>query len=134
MATYKSEKEHLVDVLLETLEYQKPKEIVAITKHLRSIFRIPTEKELRDHLLTEVDFSELFVELLKIAEPFVQMINEIYAFLAEQRKTARALEHLIVGENIQNSISFDLQDFPHIYQPILQQIEGYLLKYNPRKN
>src|SRR5258708_1105091 len=126
MPTNSSEKEKLVNSLLESLHYGKPKEDTAINDQLCGIFNVPNRKKLRDHLIETVDFSELFAALLKLAEPFTQMMKEIYEFLAAQRKTARSLEHLIVGENIQNKISFDLEAFPRLYQPVIQQIQGYL--------
>jgi len=131
MAEHDSDKTTLVDNLLQSLRYgDLKKEDTGIIEQLCAIFAVPHKQKLRDHLIKTVDFSELFVELLKLAEPFTQMMNEIYEFLAAQRKTARSLEHLIVGENIQNKISFDLTTFPQLYQPIIQKIKGYLRVYN----
>jgi hypothetical protein len=130
MPANKSDKETLLDSLLESLHYGEEKEDKAIVEQLYTIFSVPDRKKLRDHLIKAVDFSELFAELLRLAEPFTQMMNEIYGFLAAQKKTARSLEHLIVGENIQNKISFDLEAFPQLYQPVIQQIEGYLRVYS----
>ncbi len=124
------DKKKLVDSLLESLHYGKAKEDTTIIEQLCIIFNVPNRKKLRDHLIKVVDFSELFAELLRLAEPFTQMMNEIYGFLSAQRKTARSLEHLIVGENIQNKVSFDLEAFPQLYQPVIQQIEGYLRVYS----
>lgn len=130
MPTHGSEKEKLVNSLLESLHYGKPKEDAAIITQLCKIFSVPDRTKLRDHLIKTIDFSELFAELLKLAQPFTQMMSEIYRFLAAQRRTARSLEHLIVGENIENKISFDLEAFPQLYQPVIQQIEGYLRVYS----
>jgi hypothetical protein len=105
MPTTNPDKENLVDSLLESLHYGEKKEDQAIIEQLCTIFSVPDRKKLRDHLIKTVDFSELFAELLGIVEPFTQMMKEIYGFLAAQRKTARSLEHLIVGENIQSKIS-----------------------------
>ncbi len=118
MSLQRVDKEALVDSLLESLHYGKVKEDTAIIEHLFVVFKIPTKKKLRNYLVEVVDFSELFSEVLKLVEPFAQMMNEIYGFLAEQRKTARSLEHVIVGENIQDKISFDLEAFPQLYQPV----------------
>jgi len=127
-------KEKLVDSLLKSLHYgDKKKQDTAIIEQLRSVFNIQEEAELRTHLIEAVDFSELFAELLRLTEPFARMMNEIYEFLAGQRTTARSLQHLIVGESINDSISFDLEAFPHFYRPIIQQIEDYLRIYDMDK-
>jgi hypothetical protein len=85
MPTNSSEKEKLVNSLLESLHYGKPKEDTVIIDQLCGIFHVPNRKKLRDHLIETVDFSELFAALLKLAEPFTQMMKEIYEFLAAQR-------------------------------------------------
>src|SRR5258708_10035577 len=126
MPQQQSDQEKLVDSLLESLEYGKQKEDTAIIQHLCKTFKVPSKRMLQEYLIKKVDFSELFVVLLRLTEPFARMMNDIYVFLAAQRKTARTLEHLVVGENIKDKISFDLEAFPQRYQPTIQQIEGYL--------
>ena len=133
MQADKPDQSKLVDYLLESLHYGSAKEDTPITEALRSTFRIPPQKNLRDGLMEDVDFSELFVELLKMVEPFAQMMNQIYGFLAGQKTTARSPQHLIVGESISNKLSFDLDAFPSLYQPAIKQIEGYLRAYDPDK-
>jgi hypothetical protein len=130
MQSDKLDQSLLVDHLLESLHYGTPKEDAAILETLRSVFRVPPGKDLRDNLIEEVDFSELFAELLKIVEPFAQMMNQIYGFLAGRKTTARSPQHLVVGESISNKLSFDLDAFPKLYQPVIQQIEGYLRVYD----
>lgn len=130
MSSHISDKEKLVDSLLKSLHYGKTKEDTAIIEQLCTIFHVPDKKNLRNHLIQIVDFSELFAELLRLTEPFAQMMSEIYGFLAGQRKTARSLEHLTVGENIQNKVSFDLEAFPQLYQQVIIQIEDYLRVYD----
>lgn len=133
MTLQRSDKEKLIDSLLESLHYGKEKEDTAIIRHLSVVFKIPKKEKLRDYLVEAVDFSELFSEVLKLVEPFAQMMNEVYGFLSDQRKTARSLEHVIVGENIQEKISFDLETFPQMYRPVIQRVEGYLRSYHLNK-
>jgi hypothetical protein len=129
MQPEENDQSKLVDYLLESLHYQTPKEDTAITENLRTKFGIPPGNDLRGELI-RVDFSDLFAELLIIVEPFAQMMNEVYCFLAKRKTTARSPQRLIVGESVSRKLSFDLNAFPKIYQPVIQKIEGYLQVYD----
>lgn len=122
-----------VDSLLASLHYGERKEDRAILEQLSAIFGVPAGTNLRTHLITSVDFSKLFAELVKLVEPFAQMMKEIYEFLSEQQNTANASQRLVVGESIQDEITFDLQVFPEVYQRVIQQIEEYLQVYDLEK-
>lgn len=127
-------KEKLVNYLLESLRYQdKAKEDISIINQLRTIFDIPQEAEFRTYLIEKIDFSDLFAELLRIAEPFAKMMSQIYLFLSDKKKTARSPQHLIVGESIRDRISFDLDAFPEIYQPVIKEIETFYHVYDLQK-
>jgi hypothetical protein len=127
-------KEKLVSYLLESLRYQdKVKEDTSIINQLRTVFSIPQNAELKTYLIEKIDFSDLFAELLRIAEPFAKMMSQIYLFLSDKKRTARSPQHLIVGESVSNRISFDLESFPQIYQPVIQEIETFYHVYDLQK-
>lgn len=130
MSQQQVDKTEMIDNLLKSLHYNEEKEDTTIIEHLCIVFKVPNRKRLRSYLINKVDFSELFSAILVLIEPFAQMMNEIYGFLAKQRKTAYALQHITVGENIKDKISFDLEAFPPLYQRVSQLVEGYLRSYN----
>lgn len=134
MSSKDSNKEKLVSYFLESLHYQdKAKEDLSIINQLRTVFDIPHEAELKTYLIEKIDFSDLFAELLRIAEPFAKMMSQIYVFLSDKKRTARSTQRLVVGESIKDRISFDLETFPEIYQPVIQEIETFYHVYDLQK-
>jgi hypothetical protein len=129
-----SNKEKLVSYLLESLHYKdKAKEDISIINQLRTVFDIPQDAEFKTYLIENIDFSDLFVELVEIGKPFAEMMKQIYLFLSDKKRTARSPQHLIVGESISDRISFDLEAFPQIYQPVIQEIETFYHVYDLQK-
>jgi hypothetical protein len=126
--------EQLVDALLQSLRYgDKRKEDKAIIDRLREVFKIPSQAELRSHFIEKVEFSLLFAELLKLVQPFSQMMNDVYGFLAGQRTSARALTHIAIGESVAESLAFDLEAFPSHYHSVIQRLEAYMRIYDLSK-
>ncbi len=128
-------KEQLVDGLLTSLYYgNTKKEGRNLVEQIRMLFDVPPDADLRDYLVKSVNFSHLFAALTQLIEPFAQMLNEIYTFLANYRSTAQIAENqsgkhqelrrLIISEGVGKDLQFDLDSFPTVQKPILQRVQG----------
>lgn len=99
-------------------------------EQIELLFHIPDGTDLQSYLVKEVNFSRLFVTLTQLVEPFTQMLNDIYMFLARYQSTARTadsddaknkeLRKLVISERVSGDLTFDLERFPSIRQSILQ--------------
>ena len=118
-------KEQLVDGLLTSLYYgNTKKEDRNLIEQIRMLFDVPPDADLRDYLVKSVNFSRLFAALTQVIEPFAQMLNEIYTFLANYRSTAQTAEshsakhqelrRLIISEGVDKDLQFDLDAFPAV--------------------
>lgn len=125
-------KEQLVDGLLKSLHYGDQKKADwAMIEQIETLVEVPTGTDLRDYLVTNVNFSRLFAALMQLIEPFAQMLNDIYTFLARYRSTARTAENpnaqhqelrqLIISEGVSEELQFDLEAFPTVEQRILDR-------------
>ena len=126
--------EEMIDAFLESLHYNNPaKEDVAMLQHIRSHLQVDNSVNLRNYLLHQIDFSTLFALLFQILEPFVQMLQEIYQFLSSQQTTARALQKIIVGEDMVNRVPFELNTFPYIYKAFLKEVDDIICEFDNDK-
>jgi hypothetical protein len=127
-------KEQLVDGLLTSLYYgNTKKEDRNLIEQIRMLFDVPPDADLRDYLVKSVNFSRLFAALTQVIEPFAQMLNEIYTFLANYRSTAQTAEshsakhqelrRLIISEGVDKDLQFDLDTFPAVQKSILQHVQ-----------
>ena len=127
-------KEQLVDGLLTSLYYgNTKKEDRNLIEQIRMLFDVPSDADLRDYLVKSVNFSRLFAALTQLIEPFAQMLNEIYTFLANYKSSAQTAENhsarhqelrrLIVSEGVDKDLQFDLDSFPTVQKPILQRVQ-----------
>lgn len=97
------------------------------------LFDVPPDADLRDYLVKSVNFSRLFAALTQLIEPFAQMLNEIYTFLANYKSSAQTAENhsarhqelrrLIISEGVDKDLQFDLDSFPTVQKPILQRVQ-----------
>jgi hypothetical protein len=134
-------KEQLVDGLLTSLYYgNTKKEDRNLVEQIRMLFDVPPDADLRDYLVKSVNFSHLFAALTQLIEPFAQMLNEIYTFLANYRSTAQIAENqsgkhqelrrLIISEGVGKDLQFDLDSFPTVQKPILQRVQGSAARFD----
>lgn len=125
-------KEQLVDGLLKSLHYGDQKKVdQAMIEQIQTLFSVPTGTDLREYLITNVNFSRLFAVLVQLIEPFAQMLSDIYTFLAGYRSTARTAENhsaqhqelrqLIISEGVSEELQFDLEAFPTVEKRILDR-------------
>jgi hypothetical protein len=127
-------KEQLVDGLLKSLYYRNTKkEDRNLIEQIRMLFDVPADTDLRDYLVKSVNFSRLFAALTQLIEPFAQMLNEIYTFLANYKSSAQTAENhgakhqelrqLIISEGVVKDLQFDLDTFPTVQKSILQRVQ-----------